>query len=70
MEGFDVVIREEDECFKATGLRVSSVARLNFLASVPVSKMTRRLGEVPAEMLRELRTNLSSHIVATHLPEG
>ncbi|MEX2577845.1 MAG: type II toxin-antitoxin system PemK/MazF family toxin [Verrucomicrobiales bacterium] len=65
----DVILEQDDEHFRDTGLRSTSVVRLNFLASIPVSRMTRHLGRVSSEVLHALQTNLASHLVARHKPE-
>ncbi len=67
--GFDVILEEGDECFSDTGLRVTSVVRLNFLASIPVNRMTRRLGKISTDALEALQSNLSTHLVAKHKPQ-
>jgi mRNA interferase MazF len=64
--GFDIVLRTGDKEFAATGLKVSSVIRLNFLAVTPVSRMKRYLGKVHSEILETLRSNLATHLVAGH----
>lgn len=66
---FDIILEQGDECFSDTGLRATSVVRLNFLASIPVSRMTRRLGKISREILETLQSNLSTHLVAGHKPE-
>jgi len=47
------------------GLKVTSVIRLNFLATVPIDRMERRLGSLPDDMLGLLRTKLAEHIVGS-----
>lgn len=66
---FDVILQQEDECFADTGLRATSVVRLNFLASIPINRMTRRLGKISVNILETLQSNLSTHLVAEHKPE-
>jgi mRNA interferase MazF len=52
---FDVILAKDREYFETTGLRASSVVRLNFLASVPQNPMRRHLGELPLDLLETLR---------------
>lgn len=67
--GLDVIIKQDDQHFHATELRATSVVRLNFLASVPVTRMTRHLGNIPPHILQSLQSNLASYLVARHKPE-
>ncbi len=62
--GFDVVLDSGSGGFPATGLRVSSVIRLSFLAVVPESDMKRRLGRIAPGVLESLRENLARHLTA------
>lgn len=66
---FDVIIEQGDQYFRDTGLRATSVVRMNFLASIPESRMASRLGRVPSHILQSLQSNLASHLVARHKPE-
>lgn len=68
--GFDIILKQEDEHFVNTGLRATSVVRLNFIASIPVSRMTRHLGKVSADVRETLQSNLATHLVANHKPES
>jgi len=65
----DIIIKQEDEYFPNTGLRATSVVRMNFLASIPVSRMTRHLGKIPPRILQSLQSNLASYLVARHKSE-
>ena len=65
VEGFDVILQDDFAEFPDTGLRVSSVVRLSFLAIVPTDRMTRRLGSVSARILKTLQLNLANHLTAT-----
>ena len=67
--GFDFILKQDDQHFRDTGLRSTSVVRLNFLASIPVGRMTRHLGKVPSDVLETLLSNLAAHLVARHNPE-
>ena len=61
---FDIVLHAGENGFAATGLKVSSVIRLNFLAVTPVNRMRRHLGKVPLKALETLRSTLATHLVA------
>jgi len=65
----DIIIEQDGPYFSATGLRATSAVRLNFLASIPVSRMTRHLGKIPPHILQSLQSNLASYLVARHKPE-
>ncbi|MCB1234064.1 MAG: type II toxin-antitoxin system PemK/MazF family toxin [Verrucomicrobiae bacterium] len=56
---FDEVIHAGSMDFQKTGLKVSSVVRLAFLAVIPVVDFKRRLGKVSPEILDRLRGTLS-----------
>ncbi len=62
--GFDLILDQNDQYFGDTGLHNSSVVRLSFLASVPVTRMKRRLGTIPANLLKDLQSNLADHLLA------
>ena len=63
--GFDLVLTQDGEGFHETGLRASSVVRLNFLATLPQSRMVRLLGNVSADQLSVLQRNLANHILSS-----
>jgi mRNA interferase MazF len=65
VEGFDVVVESGSKGFAQMGLKVNSVIRLNFLATVPIDRMERRLGSLPDDMLGLLRTKLAEYIVGS-----
>lgn len=62
IRGFDVVLDSGSGDFPSTGLRVSSVIRLSFLAVVPETDMKRRLGRIAPDVLNTLRENLARHL--------
>ena len=62
IQGFDLVVEAGSKGFAQTGLRVTSVIRLNFLATVPTRRMERRLGSLPDGMLGYLKAKLAEHI--------
>ena len=61
---FDLVLEEGSDEFVETGLRVSSVVRLTFLAIVPVDLMMRRLGRIPDKVLVALQNRLAGHLTS------
>lgn len=68
IRGFDVIIADDSDGFAGSGLRVSSVVRLAFLAVVPVADMKRRLGSVTPEVLEGLQKNLARHLTSRQMP--
>jgi mRNA interferase MazF len=60
--GFDHVVTASDADFLATGLKTSSVIRLGFLATLPVSVVSGRLGQIAPSLLKELRHRLAAHL--------
>ncbi len=68
IQGFDIVLDAGAEDFAITGLRVSSVVRLAFLAVVPVVNMKRHLGRIAPNVLEVLQKNLAQHLTAHQSP--
>ena len=62
LPGFDMVINADSDDFAPTGLKVSSVIRLAFLAVVPVAEMKRRLGRLQPAVLERLQLTLAQHL--------
>ena len=60
--GFDHVLSSGDADFALSGLKVSSVIRLGFLATLPVSAFAGRLGAVAPQVLSSLRHRLAEHL--------
>ena len=50
-ERFDVIMRQEDREFPATGLRVDSVPKINRMVTVTVEQLLTELGTVSGEYL-------------------
>ncbi len=50
-EKFDLIMRQEDKEFPATGLRVDSVLKINRMVTVTVKLMQRELGVVSGKYL-------------------
>ena len=68
--GFDLILTQDEPYFSETGLRSTSVIRLNFLASIPLNSMKRHLGKIPSPTLAALQSNLASHLISRHQPPG
>jgi mRNA interferase MazF len=64
-DGFDQIVASTDDFFDATGLQVTSVIRLNFLATLPPRRMTRHLGQIPSHVLGVLQSTLAAHLKQT-----
>jgi mRNA interferase MazF len=68
IQGFDIVLDADSADFAATGLSVSSVVRLAFLAVVSVAEMKRRLGKIAPSVLEALQNNLAQHLTGHQVP--
>lgn len=62
IEGFDELISDSDSSFEMTGLRATSVIRLNFVSTVPKKRMSRLLGHLDSSLLAQLKGRLARHI--------
>lgn len=62
--GFDEIVREGDEDFSASGLKVSSVVRLGHLAVLPRDYFFGKIGTVSEARLRRLLGNLIQYLGA------
>ncbi len=62
---FDLVIDPSDQDFKMSGLKASSVIRLNFLSTIPQSRMARYLGNISSENLALLQNRLANYIYSS-----
>lgn len=58
IEGLSFIMRESDDFFEKSGLSKSSVIRINYLATVPASKVFGRLGNVPNDIFKQILTRL------------
>ena len=61
-QGFDEIIDMEDDDFKMSGLKVSSLIRLGLIATLPRSAILGELGAISVARLERLRERLSAHI--------
>ena len=68
IRGFDIILDAASGDFATTGLRVSSVVRLAFLAVVPVTNMKRRLGRLSPSVLEALQQSLAQHLTTRQKP--
>lgn len=59
IEGFDEIIREGDADFAGSGLKSASVIRLGRLAVVEGKTLIGATGEIDAERLERLKSNLA-----------
>ncbi len=59
-EGFDEIIREQDADFEASGLKAASVIRLGRMAVVEGKMLVGATGEIDAERLERLKSNLAN----------
>lgn len=58
LSDFDEVILESDDDFSQTGLHVSSVVRLGFLATIPEKDLPGAIGNIHPERHQRLLRNL------------
>lgn len=62
--GFDEVISPRDADFPSSGLLLSSIVRLGFLAVLPRKRIAGAIGSIAPERHERLLSALSSHLVA------
>jgi len=60
--GFDHVLAVGDPNFALSGLKVASVIRLGFLATLPSPDFAGRLGTIPPNLSSLLRHRLADHL--------
>ena len=60
--GFDEVVYDSDQDFADSGLKVTSVVRLGFLATIPESDLAGRLGRVSFSRYERLTKSLSKKL--------
>jgi mRNA interferase MazF len=65
LKGFDEVIRVTDEDFKSTGLRITSLVRLGFLAVLPRTRIIGAIGSLSSTRHRRLLKTLSDYLIQT-----
>jgi mRNA interferase MazF len=58
--GFDEIVKDSDEDFEQSGLKVSSVIRVGRLAVVSGDILLGAIGEISQERLSRVRRNLSN----------
>lgn len=59
---FDEILRETDDDYPQSGLKTTSLIRLGFLNTLPLSDCKGVLGQISDERLRGLQKNLSRYI--------
>src|SRR5438105_3803946 len=63
VKGFDEVIDVTDEDFKSTGLRITSLVRLGFLAILPNAQIIGAIGAISSSRHRKLLKTLSDYLI-------
>jgi mRNA interferase MazF len=63
VKGFDEVIDVTDEDFKTTGLRITSLVRLGFLAVLPSTQIIGAIGSLSSTRHRRLLKTLSDYLI-------
>lgn len=58
--GFDEIVKDSDEDFKPSGLKVTSVIRVGRLAVVSGEILLGAIGEISSERLNRVKKNLSN----------
>ena len=62
VRGFDEVVRDSDEDFARSGLKMTSVLRISRVAVVEGATLIGAVGEISPERLRRIRERLSQWI--------
>ena len=65
VKGFDDVISSTDDDFKSTGLRITSLVRLGFLAVLPSAQIIGAIGSLSSTRHRRLLKTLSDYLIQT-----
>src|SRR5436190_1884480 len=65
VKGFDEVIDVTDEDFKSTGLRITSLVRLGFLAALPSTQIIGTIGSISSSRHKTLLKTLSDYLIQT-----
>ena len=60
ISGFDEIIKDSDEDFEKSGLKVTSVIRVGRLAVVSGEILLGAIGEISSERLNRVKNNLSN----------
>jgi mRNA interferase MazF len=60
--GFDELIGQQDADFVASGLKIASLIRLSFLATLPLSSFLGVTGTISSERHQRLLNNLVRHL--------
>jgi mRNA interferase MazF len=63
VKGFDEIISHDDADFGASGLLVSSLIRLGFLAVLPQKNVAGAIGTISSDRHERLLKNLSNYLL-------
>ena len=63
VKGFDEVISSTDDDFKSTGLRITSLVRLGFLAVLPSTQIIGAIGSLSSTRHRKLLKTPSDYLI-------
>lgn len=62
--GFDEIVYTTDSDFAASGLRLTSLIRLSFLAVLPVNRIIGTIGSLARTRRQRLLRNLADHLLS------
>ncbi len=62
VKGFDLIIREEDQNFRQTGLKRDSLIRLGYITTIAKNRIPGKIGRLPAEHFETLITRLTNFL--------
>lgn len=62
VDQFDILLNEDDKDFKETGLIMTSLIRLGFLAVIPEKVIEGTIGSISSENYLRLLKNLITHL--------
>jgi mRNA interferase MazF len=63
IEGWDLLLDKKSSFFNETGLKMDSIVRLSFLASLSSEKIMGKIGSIPDEMLHSVKHRLSRYLL-------
>lgn len=64
IKGFDELLETNDKNFLQTGLRLSSIIRLSFLAVIPSNRMPGSIGKIESSIHRNLLERLANYLAS------
>jgi len=65
VSGFDEIIYPSDTDFASSNLTATSLIRLGYLITIPVNKVTGKIGSISSTRHRRLLERLSEYLLAT-----